>query len=105
MEHPSARALSEHIVVLLTADPGTAENVKSECMHDSLRPFGPTETSVKRGYARMPHARLTRPVLFVLCSPRSGSSLLQLSLQVHRKLFAGWDRFRIRDRGRGRGWD
>lgn len=46
-------------------------------------------TSIARDGAPALHTRLKRPMFFVLSSPRSGSSLLQLCLQVHPLLYAG----------------
>jgi len=46
-------------------------------------------TSVVAGTAAPIAERLRRPILFVLSSPRSGSSLLQLCLQANPALYAG----------------
>jgi len=47
------------------------------------------ETSVAKGAAAPVPDRLKKPILFVLSSPRSGSSLLQLCLQANPLLYAG----------------
>jgi hypothetical protein len=44
---------------------------------------------VRNGPPLVTIERLHTPILFVLSSPRSGSSLLQLCLQVHQELYAG----------------
>ena len=47
-------------------------------------------TSIARnGPPNLTTRPLHTPILFVLSSPRSGSSLLQLCLQVHQQLYAG----------------
>ena len=47
------------------------------------------DTSVVKGTAAPVPDKLVKPILFVLSSPRSGSSLLQLCLQANPKLYAG----------------
>lgn len=46
-------------------------------------------TSVWQGTASPIPSQLHKPIVFVLSSPRSGSSLLQLCLQAHPSLYAG----------------
>jgi acyl carrier protein/NAD(P)-dependent dehydrogenase (short-subunit alcohol dehydrogenase family) len=50
-------------------------------------------SSVASGYARPPDARLTNPIVLLLSSPRSGSSLLQLCLNAHSGVYAGQELF------------
>jgi acyl transferase domain-containing protein/thioesterase domain-containing protein len=51
------------------------------------------ETSVVKGSAAPIPRRLLKDILFVLSSPRSGSSLLQLCLQANPGLYAGQELF------------
>ena len=46
-------------------------------------------TSVALGTCAPPPAPLPLPMVFVLSSPRSGSTVFQLSLNAHPQLYAG----------------
>ena len=46
-------------------------------------------TSVALGTCALPPAPLPLPMVFVLSSPRSGSTVFQLSLNAHPQLYAG----------------
>ena len=47
------------------------------------------QTSVALGTCAPPPAPLPLPMVFVLSSPRSGSTVFQLSLNAHPQLYAG----------------
>ena len=56
-----------------------------------MRPWA--RSSVAMGRAPPPVSQITRPIVLLLSSPRSGSSLLQLCLNAHSSLYAGQELF------------
>ena len=79
MQHPTPALLVEYLVKQLTSKDAAADTSQGS---DELM------TSVSSGCASVLHSRLSLPIIFVLGTPRSGSSLLQLCLNAHPKLYA-----------------
>jgi len=77
---PTPRQLASHIIDLATQS-GPSESIIGH--RTSIM------SSVALGRASLPPRRLHRPILLILSSPRSGSSLLQLCLNAHQDLYAG----------------
>jgi len=75
-----------------------AEIVKTEKLaskSNTLEGAMTFHSSVSQGALFIPAERLPDPILFVLSSPRSGSSLMQLCLNAHPQLFAGQELYLI----------
>jgi len=88
VERPTVRELAAYVVENLEVLPasGGEEGARAAAR---ARDEAFTDTSVTRGEASAPPSPLERPVLFVLSTIRSGSSLLQLCLNAHPRLYAG----------------
>jgi 3-oxoacyl-(acyl-carrier-protein) synthase/acyl carrier protein len=79
--------LSEGSVSIAYLSRRIAELAARSSDHDAA--ISTPVTSVMNGMAAPIPVRLQRPILFILSCPRSGSSLLQLCLQVNAALYAG----------------
>ena len=81
---PSIRSLLQLIEQASHVDASLSAGLAS-------RPWA--NSSIVCGYAPLPQAQLERPIVFLLSSPRAGSSLMQLCLNAHPRLYAGQELF------------
>jgi thioesterase domain-containing protein/acyl carrier protein len=85
-DHPTPKALAAFIEEHLSKG---SDAIATDSAIEGAEMFIRSPPAVVRLRASLPPARLTRPLLLVLASPRSGSSLLQLCLNANRELYAG----------------
>ena len=97
-EQPTPRAIAEHVNSALSTlrDPyfespeAAPESLSSDsALFLGSRMPGILSGSVSRDTCPVPSVPLPLPIAFLLSSPRSGSSLLQLSLNSNKQLYAG----------------